>query len=493
MNPKKTRIVIAGGGTAGWTSAAFLAKNLSSSADITLIESSEVPTVGVGESTIPLVVTFNDLLGLDETEFMQAVDGTFKIGIEFENWRGDGSSYIHSFGRPGREFWPCNFFHYWLASKPDCVSDYEKYCRETMAARQGKFAILPNRGLVYAYHFDAAKYAQFLQTYSVKRGVTHLDDFIEAVNLHEDGSIAALVLKSGRVVEGDLFIDCTGFRALLIEGALQTGYEDWSHWLLCDSAIAVQTRSTESPKPYTRAIAHDVGWRWRIPLQTRMGNGRVYSSEYLSHEAAQSELLSHIEEPIREPRINRFITGMRKKQWHKNCVSMGLSGGFLEPLESTSIYFLQRNLIRLVQLFEGQDISSTARDEFNQQSRKEMEAVRDFIILHYKVAGREDTPFWRHCRNMSVPDELQHRIDMFKASGRVFKKEYEVFNDFSWAQIMMGQGLMPQSYHPFVNEMSAQELSEFLSGTERAVSQAVDDLPSHEAFLRRFCPSGSAN
>lgn len=492
MNPRKTRIVIAGGGTAGWTSAAFLAKHLSSSAEITLIESSEVPTVGVGESTIPLVVTFNDLLGLDESEFMKAVDGTFKIGIEFENWRGDGSSYIHSFGRPGQEFWPCNFFHYWLASKPECVSDYEKYCRETLAARQNKFAILPNRGLVYAYHFDAAKYAQFLQTYSVTRGVTHLDDFIESVRLDDEGSIAALALKSGRVIEGDLFIDCTGFRALLIEGALQAGYEDWSHWLLCDSAIAVQTRSAESPKPYTRAIAHDVGWRWRIPLQTRMGNGRVYSSEYLSHDSAQTELLSHIEEPIREPRINRFTTGMRKKQWHKNCVAMGLSGGFLEPLESTSIYFLQRNLIRLVQLFEEQTISPASREEFNQQSRKEMEAVRDFIILHYKVAGRDDTPFWRHCRNMSVPDELQHRIDLFKASGRVFKKEYEVFNDFSWAQIMMGQGLMPDAYHPFINEMSSQELNEFLTAVERSVAQVVDELPSHEAFLRRFCPSVSA-
>jgi len=492
MNPRETRIVIAGGGTAGWTSAAFLAKHLSSSAEITLIESSEVPTVGVGESTIPLVVTFNDLLGLDESEFMKAVDGTFKIGIEFENWRGDGSSYIHSFGRPGQEFWPCNFFHYWLASKPECVSDYEKYCRETLAARQNKFAILPNRGLVYAYHFDAAKYAQFLQTYSVTRGVTHLDDFIESVRLDDEGSIAALALKSGRVIEGDLFIDCTGFRALLIEGALQAGYEDWSHWLLCDSAIAVQTRSAESPKPYTRAIAHDVGWRWRIPLQTRMGNGRVYSSEYLSHDSAQTELLSHIEEPIREPRINRFTTGMRKKQWHKNCVAMGLSGGFLEPLESTSIYFLQRNLIRLVQLFEEQTISPASREEFNQQSRKEMEAVRDFIILHYKVAGRDDTPFWRHCRNMSVPDELQHRIDLFKASGRVFKKEYEVFNDFSWAQIMMGQGLMPDAYHPFVNEMSSQELNEFLTAVERSVAQVVDELPSHEAFLRRFCPSVSA-
>ncbi len=491
MNPKKTRIVIAGGGTAGWTSAAFLAKHLSKSADITLIESSDVPTVGVGESTIPLIVTFNDLLGLDEAEFMQSVDGTFKVGIEFENWKGDGSSYIHSFSRPGREFWPCNFFHYWLASKPNCVSDYEKYSTATMAARQNKFAILPNRGLVYAYHFDAAKYAQFLQTYSVKRGVTHIDDFIESVNLDEDGSITSLSLRSGQAIEGDLFIDCTGFRALLIEGALKTGYEDWSQWLLCDSAIAVQTRSTESPKPYTRAIAHDVGWRWRIPLQTRMGNGRVYSSEYLSHEAAESELLSHIEEPIREPRVNRFTTGMRKKQWHKNCIAMGLSSGFLEPLESTSIYFLQRNLIRLVQLFEGDDISFTARDEFNQQSGKEMVAVRDFIILHYKVTGRKDTPFWRHCTNMSVPDELQHRIDMFKASGRVFKKEYEVFNDFSWAQIMMGQGLMPDSYHPFVNEMSAQELREFLSTIENSASRFVEGLPSHEDFIKRFCPHPS--
>jgi len=489
MNPKKTRIVIAGGGTAGWTSAAFLVKHLSKSADITLIESSDVPTVGVGEATIPMAVTFNSMLGIDESEFMKAVDGTFKVGIEFENWKGDGSSYIHPFSRPGRDLWPCNFFHYWLATKSTDFTDYEKYCTGIVAARQEKFAIVPNQRLVYAYHFDAAKYAKWLQAFSTERGVTHMDDFIEAVNLTADGSISSLSLKSGQVIEGDLFIDCTGFRALLIEGALQTGYDDWSHWLLCDSAIAVQTRSTESPKPYTRSIAHDSGWRWRIPLQTRMGNGLVYSSEFLSHERAQDELLECIEEPIREPRINRFKAGMRKKQWHKNCVSMGLSGGFLEPLESTSIYFIQRNLIRLVRLFEGAEISSNARDEFNHQSRQEMESVRDFIILHYKVSGREDTPFWRHCRNMSVPDELQHRIDMFKTSGKTFKKEHEIFNDFSWVQIMMGQGITPEAHHPFVNEMTPEELSDFLAAVERSVSQQVEGLPSHEEFIRRFCPS----
>ncbi len=491
MSKKKTRIVIAGGGTAGWTSAAFLAKNLSQSAQITLIESSDIPTVGVGEATIPLMVTFNDLLGIDEFEFMKAVNGTFKMGIEFENWKGDGSSYIHAFGRPGREFWPCNFFHYWLASNPADISDYEKYCVETVAARQGKFAVLPNRRLTYAYHFDASKYATFLRSYSVERGVSHVDDFIGAVNLNEDGSIGSLSLRSGQLVEGDLFLDCTGFKALLMEGALKTGYEDWSHWLLCDSAIAVQTHSAESPKPYTRSIAHDSGWRWRIPLQTRMGNGLVYSSQYISHEAAKDELLGCIEEPIKEPRINRFQAGMRKNQWNKNCVAMGLSGGFLEPLESTSIYFIQRNLIRLVQLFEGVEISPKARDEFNHQSRQEMEGVRDFIVLHYKVAGREDTPFWRYCKNMPVSEELQHRIDLFKKSGRVFKKEYEFFNDFSWAQIMMGQGLIPESYHPFVNEMTPQELTDFLLASERSVSRMVDGLPSHQEFISRFCSSSA--
>jgi tryptophan halogenase len=491
MNKNKTRIVIAGGGTAGWSAAAFLVKNLSQRADITLIESSDIPTVGVGEATIPLMVTFNELLGIDEAEFMKAVDGTFKLGIEFEGWGRKESSYIHPFSRPGRDFWPCNFFHYWLASKPSDISDYEKYCTGTLAARQEKFSILSNKRLMYAYHFDAGKYAKFLKFYSEARGVLHVDDLIEGVNLKGDGSISSLTLKSGKKIDGDLFIDCTGFKALLMEGALKTGYEDWSHWLPCDSAIAVQTKSTENSKPYTRSIAHGSGWRWRIPLQTRMGNGLVYSSQHISHEAAKDELLGCIEAPIKEPKVNRFQTGMRKKQWNKNCVSVGLSGGFLEPLESTSIYFIQRNLIRLVQLFEGSVVSPSVIDEFNSQSRKEMESVRDFIILHYKVTDREDTPFWQYCKNMSVPDELQHRIDLFKETGRVFKKDHELFNDFGWAQIMMGQGLIPDSYHPFVDEMSKKELADFLSSVENSVARFVSDLPSHKEFIERFCPSST--
>lgn len=492
MNQKTTRIVIAGGGTAGWSAAAFIAKMLSQRVQVTLIESSDIPTVGVGEATLPLMVTFNDLLEINESEFMKAVDGTFKLGIEFQNWGKKGRSYIHPFGRPGRESWPCNFFHYWLASKPNDVTDYEKYCAETVASRQEKFAIVPNKGLVYAYHFDAAKYAKFLQAYSTERGVHHIDDMIERVDLKEDGSIKSLALKSGKDIEADLFIDCTGFRALLMEGALKTGYEDWSHWLPCDSAIAVQTVSDESPKPYTRSIAHDLGWRWRIPIQSRMGNGFVYSSQYISHETAQDELLSSIEAPIREPKINRFTTGYRKKQWNKNCISVGLSGGFLEPLESTSIFFIQRNLIRFVKLFEGAETSQVTIDEFNDQCLREMEAVRDFIILHYKVTEREDTPFWRYCKNMSVPDELQHRINLFKRSGRLFKKDYELFPDVSWAQIMMGQGLMPESYHPFVDEMSAQQLENLLSSTEQSIAQLVGGLPSHRDFINQFCPSPAA-
>lgn len=489
MTNNKTRIVIAGGGTAGWSSAAFLIKNLSQSANITLVESSDIPTVGVGEATIPLMVTFNDLLGIDESEFIKAVNGTFKLGIEFENWREKGSAYIHPFGRPGRDFWPCNFFHYWLASKSTDITDYEKYCAESIACRQEKFAILPNKRLTYAYHFDAGMYAKFLKSYSEQRGVLHVDGMIDQVNLAETGSIKSLTLSSGKVIEGDVFIDCTGFRALLIEGALGAGYEDWSHWLLCDSAIAVQTQSAEPPKPYTRSIAHDSGWRWRIPLQSRMGNGFVYSSQYISHEAAKDELLGCIESPIKEPKVNRFKAGIRRKQWHKNCIAIGLSSGFLEPLESTSIYFIQRNLIRLVQLFEGDATSLTATSEFNRQSRQEMEGVRDFIILHYKVTNREDTPFWRYCKNMSVPDELQHRIDLFKRSGRIFKKDYDLFNDSSWSQVMLGQGIVPESYHPYVDEMTQQELQEFLLANEKSVSQLVAKLPSHEDFISRFCPS----
>lgn len=491
MTDSIKRIVIAGGGTAGWMAAGLLSQTLGKNLDIKLVESDDIPTVGVGEATIPPLMTFHKMLDIDEREFLAEVNGTFKLGISFENWRDKGHKYIHSFGYAGKDCWACSFLHFWLAGKAKGIDyPYGDYCAELLASHKNKFAVLPNGRMNYAYHMDAGRYAAFLRRRSEKLGVERVEGKIEKVNLNPDnGEIQSLTLASGKQVDGDFFIDCTGFRGLLIEQSLHAGFEDWSHWLPCDRALAVQTESVGEPIPYTRSIAHDAGWQWRIPLQNRVGNGLVYSSRYLSDEQARETLLGNLEgEPITDPKPIQFRTGTRRKHWVKNCLALGLASGFLEPLESTSIHLIQRSLVRFVQLFpaSGHMVQSDI-DEFNQQTKLEVERIRDFIILHYKVTERDDTPFWRYCRNMEIPAALRQRIDLFSDSARVFKIENELFGEESWIQVMMGQGITPKAYHPMADVMTEKELADFLKKLRQSTEQLVAKLPSHQAFIDYYC------
>jgi tryptophan halogenase len=484
------KVVIAGGGTAGWMVAASLSKLLGKTLDITLVESELIGTVGVGEATIPTLLTLHELLKIDEKEFLAAVKGTFKLGISFENWRDVNEDYIHSFGWTGQDCWAAGFQHFWLKGrKLGIAREFGEYCKEWVAARQNRFAVLPNHQLNYAYHIDASQYAVYLRGMAEAHGTARKEGKIDHVDVDpESGHIAALEMDSGERIEGDLFIDCTGFRGLLIEQTMHVGFEDWTHWLPCNSAVAVQTEAVGPPIPYTRSIARQSGWQWRIPLQHRVGNGLVFSSRFWSDDEAINLLTRHIEgKPLTEPRIIRFNAGQRRKHWHKNCVAMGLASGFIEPLESTSIHLIQRAAIRLMQLFPYDGIRQPDVDEFNEQMKTEIEHIRDFIVLHYHVTKRTDSPFWRHCRSMEIPESLTHRIELFKQTGRVFKVPGELFGENSWIQVMLGQGLMPEQYHPIVNMMSDEELERFLTGIHGAAHKLVSQLPEHQRFIDYYC------
>ncbi|MDA8953175.1 tryptophan 7-halogenase [Pseudomonadales bacterium] len=488
--PKIHKVVVAGGGTAGWMAAAALSKLLGKTLDITLIESDEIGTVGVGEATIPTLITLHELLQIKEQDFVSAVQGTFKLGISFENWRDVGEDYIHSFGYTGKDCWAAGFQHFWLKGHKMGISEeYGEYCTEWAAAKDDRFAVLPNSALNYAYHFDASLYAKFLRGIAEENGAVRQEGKIKAVEQHpETGFITGVTLESGQLIEGDFFVDCTGFRGLLIEQTLHTGYDDWSHWLPADSAVAVQTESVAPPIPYTRSIAHEAGWQWRIPLQHRVGNGMVFCSKFWSDDEATSKLLGNVEGPtVTDPRVIKFTTGSRRKHWNKNVVAMGLASGFMEPLESTSIHLAQRAIIRLMQMFPYDGVRQPDVEEFNNQMKFEIENIRDFIVLHYHVTNRRDTAFWRHCSSMPIPDSLQHRIELFKQAGRVFKVPTELFGENSWTQVMLGQGLMPEQYHPIVNMMSDDELKVFLSGIHGSVGNLVRQLPSHQRFIDHYC------
>ncbi len=488
------KVVIAGGGTAGWMAAAALSKTLGKVIDITLVESDQIGTVGVGEATIPPLMTFHRLLGIREQDFMAACQGTFKLGIAFESWRDVGEDYIHSFGNTGQDHWSAAFLHFWLKGRRMGIAgDYGEYCPELKASEANRFAHLPKNGLNYAYHIDATLYAAFLRTFSEKLGVHRQEGRIEQVRTDPDsGDITALALEGGKTIEGDLFIDCTGFRGLLIEQTLHAGYEDWSHWLPCDSAVAVQTESTGPAIPYTRSIAHASGWQWRIPLQHRVGNGLVFCSRYIDDDAATGLLLDSIEGERRtDPRVIRFRTGTRLRHWKKNCIALGLASGFVEPLESTSIHLIQRGLIHLLQMFPHQGIAPSDIDEFNRQTAFEIEHIRDFIVLHYHVTRRDDSAFWRHCRNMEIPDSLAHRIALFRESGRVFKVSTELFAENSWTQVMLGQGVEPEQYHPVVDMLGDDELRRFLDEIRQGVAQTVARLPAHADYVASYCPAAA--
>ncbi|MBJ2129212.1 tryptophan 7-halogenase [Alteromonas sp. IB21] len=486
---KKQRLVIAGGGTAGWMAAAAFTRLLGKEVDVTLIESSDIGTVGVGEATIPTLVFFHKLLKINEQEFMAQTNATFKLGINFENWRDLEHAYLHAFGVTGKDCWAAGFQHFWMRGlKEGLATDFGDYCLERKAAEANKFAHLPNNGLNYAYHIDATRYAAFLRNLAKKEGLRRIDSTIKEVTTREqDGFITSLTLASGEVIEGDFFVDCTGFKGLLIEKALHTGYEDWSHWLPCDSAVAVQTESVGEPIPYTRCIAHEAGWQWRIPLQNRVGNGMVFCSNYFSDDEVIEKLLNNVEgKPLNDPRVIHFRTGKRRKQWNRNCLALGLASGFLEPLESTSIHLIQQGIVRFLRMFPTAGIVQEDIDEFNRQADFDIEHIRDFIILHYHVTNRTDSPFWRHCRQMDIPASLRHRIDLFKKTGRVFREGSELFDD-SWQQVMIGQGLMPQSYHPIVDTMSRQELETLLNSIKQGIDKTVAKLPPHQDYITRFC------
>jgi tryptophan halogenase len=484
------RIVIAGGGTAGWMVAAGLSKILGKVLDIKLIESDEIGTVGVGEATIPPLVSFHRLLDINEQEFMAATQGTFKLGILFENWRDLGQNYVHSFGMTGKDHWTAGFQHFWLKGRDrGLAGDYGDYCLEHRAAMEDRFAHLPRGGMNYAFHMDASLYAKFLRKFSERYGVQRIEGKIAEVKTDPtSGFITAIRLDRGDDIEGDLFIDCTGFRGLLIGQALHVGYEDWSHWLFNDSAVAVQTESVRAPWPYTRSIAREAGWQWRIPLQHRVGNGIVYCSRYLADDDAKKQLLANLEgKTLVEPRVIKFRPGQRREHWKKNCVCMGLASGFIEPLESTSIHLIQRGIVHLMQMFPANGIQQSDIDEFNEQMSTEIEHIRDFIVLHYHVTDRQDTQYWRALRGMSVPASLQHRIDLFRETGRVFRGPNELFAENSWIQVMLGQGILPQQHHQVADLMGDAELSGFLGDIKANVDRTVAQLPTHQAYLEQYC------
>ncbi len=487
---KKRRVVIAGGGTAGWMTACAIARTMGDSVDLTLVESDAIGTVGVGESTIPPLVNYNRLLGIGEAEFMRATQATFKLGIKFENWKTDGDKYFHSFGITGRDHWSAGFQHFWLHGQTRAHgASYDDYCLELKAAYSRRFAHLPDGRMNYAYQLDSTLYGLFLRKLAEADGAKRVEGKIAEVALHSaSGDIAALVLESGQRIEGDLFVDCTGFRALLIEGALHVGYDDWSNYLPCDSAIAVQTASVRPAVPYTRAIAHDAGWQWRIPLQHRAGNGIVYCSRYLDRDAALERLFSSVEgQRLTEPNFIRFTTGARRKQWHRNCIAVGLSGGFMEPLESTSIHLIQRAILRLVRMMPMGSFSELDVAEFNDKHMSFFLLVRDFLILHYKATQRDDSPFWRQCSHMDIPDSLTQKIELFRETGRVFRRNEELFAENSWVQVMMGQGIVPKAYHPVATKLSDEELDQLLTGLRDSVAKTVAGLPEHHAYVARYC------
>jgi tryptophan halogenase len=492
-------IVVVGGGSAGWMAAAALATYLGRGASIRLIESEEIGIVGVGEASVPHMKIFNtNMLGIKEADFVTHTQGTFKLGIQFKDWGRIGDSYLHGFGTIGRSRGPLPFHQFWLKLfQAGRAPDISAYALPTVAAPLNKFMVAPANApagspladIAYAYHFDAGLYARYLRDLSERRGVKRTEGKIVGVNQRaEDGFIESVTMESGERIEGELFIDCSGFRGLLIEQTLKTGYVDWTHWLPCDRAMAVPCESADPLTPYTRATARAAGWQWRIPLQHRTGNGYVYSSQYLSDDEAATTLLKNLDgKALADPRPLRFTTGMRKKFWNKNVIALGLASGFMEPLESTSIYLVQSGIGRLLSLFPDRNFDPLLSDRFNRESAFEYERTRDFLILHYNATERDDTPFWNYCRTMSIPDTLREAIDLFRLDGRYFRNGEDFFALPSWVQVMLGQRIMPRGYHPIVDEMPEKELVEYVDGVRKMMANCVDAMPTHQAFIDKHC------
>jgi tryptophan halogenase len=495
------KVIILGGGTAGWMTGAALAKYLHHTKyDITLIESETIGTVGVGEATLPHLRHFNQRLGIDEADFMRKTQSTFKMGIEFINWGKQGDAYIHPFGKHGKEIGGLAFHHYWLKAKQQGqASALADYSLSVKAAKANKFEF-PNPDhdsilstFSYAYHVDAGLYATYLREYCEKRHVTRVEGQVEHVEQDTaSGYIEALVLKNGQRIDGDLFIDCSGFRGLLIEQTLNTGYQDWSHWLPCNSAQAVACERVGELSPYTKATARDAGWQWRIPLRHRTGNGHVYSNNFTSDQQAQETLLANLDgKQLTNPLQLRFTAGKRNKVWHKNCIAVGLSSGFLEPLESTSIYLIEKTITSIVDYFPTHGVAQSVVDEFNKIIDSQYTRIRDFLIMHYHVTSRDDTEFWRYVRNMDIPDSLNTKIELYKRQGHIIKYQDGVFFEDSWLAVYAGQGLLPSTYHPRVNKIPTSTLAAILKQEQTSVASSVQVMASHESTLEQYLDPSS--
>jgi tryptophan halogenase len=496
------QVVIVGGGTAGWMAAAALGKLMAPQGlKIKLIESETIGTIGVGEATIPQITLFNRLLGLDENDFVRETQATYKLGIEFVNWTRLGDRYFHPFGNYGADMDGIPFHHFWLQQhQKGYEHTLSEFCLQEVAAKRGKF-MRPDKSMMnsplghiaYAFQFDATQYAKYLRAFAEGQGVERIEGLIEDTTLNGDtGFVESVTLKNGSIVEGDFFIDCSGFRGLLIEQALKTGYEDWSSWLPCNRAIAIPCESDGELTPYTRSTAHTAGWQWRIPLQHRTGNGHVYCEEFMSTDEATSVLLNNLEgKPLKDPFPLKFTTGMRKKCWNKNVVTFGLASGFLEPLESTSIHLIQTGIARLMTLFPTRDFPQADIDEYNRATRVEYEYVRDFLVLHYRQTERDDSEFWRHCQTLPKSEHLERKYALYEANGRIVREKDELFTETSWLAVMHGQGLVPKGHHPIASALGDTEVHARLEQLRDIVNASADHMPSHVDFIRENCAAES--
>jgi len=487
------KIVIAGGGTAGWMAAALLVRCFADALEIELVESETIGTVGVGEATIPPITRFNETLGIQEDDLLRKTGATFKLGIQFDGWGNPARCYTHAFGKIGLDLQLGDFYQYWLRSREEGNPDnLWTYSINALAANAHRFDRLdpgPNRQFAYAYHLDASLYSACLRAYSEARGVTRTEGRIASIERHStDGLIASLVLDDGRRIHGDFFIDCTGFRRLLIGEALGVPYEDWSHWLPCDRALAVPCESALPLLAHTCAIARGAGWQWRIPLQHRLGNGHVYCSAFMGDDEAAAILLANLDgKATADPKPIRFTTGRCREFWHKNCVALGLAGGFMEPLESTSIHLIQKGISRLVGNFPSSPRDEVTARLYNRELQIEFDGIRDFLILHYKANQRTGSEFWRACREMRVPDELDYRMQLFREGAQVYVAQWEIFPEGSWVQVLLGQNVVPRTYHRLADSISSAELRGYMNRVKAAVVNTVRKMPSHADFIAAHC------
>lgn len=490
-------IAIVGGGTAGWMAAAALGRLLQHHpCKVVLIESADISTIGVGEATIPPIRLFNQMLKIDESDFLKATQGTFKLGIDFINWKKKNHSYFHPFGRFGADIDAVPFHQYWRKlNRMGEGGELHEYSLPGIAAKMGRFAVPPNdprsvlSNISYSYHFDAGLYAKFLRQYAVERGVERLErNVVDAVLNPKNGFIDKVIFDDGSDLSADFFIDCTGFKGLLIEQTLKTGYDDWSHYLPCNKAVAIPCEATSDPIPYTKSTAHVAGWQWRIPLQHRVGNGYVYCSEFCSDDEAASTLLANLDgKPTAEPKFLNFTTGKRKKFWNKNCLAIGLAAGFMEPLESTSIHLIQTAIAKLMTVFPDRAFDPIDIEEYNRLAETEFLRIRDFLVLHYKATERTDSPLWQYTKNMAIPDSLQHKFNLYQSRGRVFRYDDELFSDTSWVAVFEGQGISPQRYDPLVDAYDLDRLRQVTEKMRQTIKSGAQSLPEHSAFIRRYC------